>query len=271
MSPNLLAWPEWKVQAEKRYVKGSYTARDAIKDLGHPKDFTPKDYKIDFAKGKVRRKKRSTRQANQKVAGETRKRWLQKSNEHLTPEELAVAEAYKRENKRRGYETDHEREVQETGPQLDKIDEDEKKGLISPEEAEAERNKLREQGIGDDMINLVPREGEENRSKAQDVKKKNKALQDMEKRNPSLRPGYASELLDWQKLFERDLRRSNSWQGRSDNETLESLRTNAQYIQQGYSAYQTLQKLQPVAIEAGKLLWGFTKGVGSLFFQPRVY
>ena len=185
----LLSWPEWKVEANKRYVKGQYTGSHATKDLGWPKDMNSADWKIEFDKGKVKRKVRSTARANKKVSEKTRRRWLKKSNEHLTPEELKAGKLLKKENKKYGAETDHDTELQESGPILDDIDEREASGKITSKQAEAERKKLRDRGIGDDPVNLVPLPGDKNREKATAVQRKRRELQqnlafELQKRNP---------------------------------------------------------------------------------------
>ena len=173
----LLSWPEWQVEANKRYVKGKYTGSHATKDLGWPKDMTSGDWKIEFDKGKVKRKTRSTARANKKVSETTRRKWLKKSNEHLSPEELKAGKLLKKENKKYGAETDHDVEIQESGPILDDIDKREASGKITSKQAEAERKKLRDRGIGDDPVNLVPLPGDKNREKATAVQRKRRELQ----------------------------------------------------------------------------------------------
>lgn len=67
-----LTWEEWQKKANSQYVKGQYNAQQMLKDWGYPQGMTADTWKIDFDKGKVRRKTRSARRQNRDVYNATR-------------------------------------------------------------------------------------------------------------------------------------------------------------------------------------------------------
>ena len=58
-----LSWEEWQEKANAAYVKGQYGAQQMIADWGYPAGMTAEGYKIEFDKGKVKRKDRVGRRA----------------------------------------------------------------------------------------------------------------------------------------------------------------------------------------------------------------
>ena len=67
-----LTWEEWQQKANSQYVKGSYSAQQMLRDWGYPQGMSADTWKIDFDKGKVRRKNRSVRRQNRDVYNTTR-------------------------------------------------------------------------------------------------------------------------------------------------------------------------------------------------------
>lgn len=72
MADKRLTWAEWQKKANSSYVKGDYGVTQMIRDWGYPKDFDSSQYKIEFDKGRVKRKDRSTRQRHRNEANAAR-------------------------------------------------------------------------------------------------------------------------------------------------------------------------------------------------------
>lgn len=67
-----LSWEEWQTKANSAYVKGQYGAQQMIADWGYPAGMTAEGYKIEFDKGKVKRKNREGRRAQRARANSLR-------------------------------------------------------------------------------------------------------------------------------------------------------------------------------------------------------
>ena len=67
-----LSWEEWQTKANSAYVKGEYGAQQMIADWGYPAGMTAEGYKIEFDKGKVKRKNREGRRAQRARANSLR-------------------------------------------------------------------------------------------------------------------------------------------------------------------------------------------------------
>ena len=67
-----LSWEEWQTKANSAYVKGEYGAQQMIADWGYPEGMTSEGYKIEFDKGKVKRKNREGRRAQRARANSLR-------------------------------------------------------------------------------------------------------------------------------------------------------------------------------------------------------
>jgi hypothetical protein len=67
-----LSWEEWQTKANSAYVKGEYGAQQMIADWGYPAGMTVEGYKIEFDKGKVKRKNREGRRAQRARANSLR-------------------------------------------------------------------------------------------------------------------------------------------------------------------------------------------------------
>ena len=72
-----LSWEEWQEKANAAYVKGQYGAQQMIADWGYPAGMTAEGYKIEFDKGKVKRKDRVGRRAQRARATSQRQSALQ--------------------------------------------------------------------------------------------------------------------------------------------------------------------------------------------------
>jgi len=72
-----LSWEEWQEKANAAYVKGQYGAQQMIADWGYPAGMTAEGYKIEFDKGKVKRKDRVGRRAQRARATSQRQTALQ--------------------------------------------------------------------------------------------------------------------------------------------------------------------------------------------------
>lgn len=66
MSP--LTWEEWQKKANAEYEKGKRGAQEMIRDWGYPEGMSADTHKIEFDKGKVKRKDRGVRKANRAKA-----------------------------------------------------------------------------------------------------------------------------------------------------------------------------------------------------------
>lgn len=67
-----LSWEAWQEKANAAYVKGQYGAQQMITDWGYPAGMTSEGYKIEFDKGKVKRKNREGRRAQRARANSLR-------------------------------------------------------------------------------------------------------------------------------------------------------------------------------------------------------
>jgi hypothetical protein len=67
-----LSWEAWQEKANAAYVKGQYGAQQMIADWGYPAGMTSEGYKIEFDKGKVKRKNREGRRAQRARANSLR-------------------------------------------------------------------------------------------------------------------------------------------------------------------------------------------------------
>ena len=67
-----LSWEEWQEKANSAYVQGQYGAQQMIADWGYPAGMTAEGYKIEFDKGKVKRKNREGRRAQRARANSLR-------------------------------------------------------------------------------------------------------------------------------------------------------------------------------------------------------
>lgn len=67
-----LSWEEWQEKANAAYVKGQYGVQQMIADWGYPVGMTAEGYKIEFDKGKVKRKNREGRRAQRARANSLR-------------------------------------------------------------------------------------------------------------------------------------------------------------------------------------------------------
>ena len=67
-----LSWEAWQEKANAAYVKGQYGAQQMIADWGYPAGMTAEGYKIEFDKGKVKRKDRVGRRAQRARANSLR-------------------------------------------------------------------------------------------------------------------------------------------------------------------------------------------------------
>lgn len=61
-----IPWSEWRVKAQKSYVKGKYTAQNMIHDWGYPSDWDVEKNRIIFRKGVPGAYGRETRKSNRK-------------------------------------------------------------------------------------------------------------------------------------------------------------------------------------------------------------
>jgi hypothetical protein len=63
-----LSWEDWQKKANAEYVKGQRGAQEMIKDWGYPKGMSSDTHKIEFDKGKVKRKDRLVRKSTRAKA-----------------------------------------------------------------------------------------------------------------------------------------------------------------------------------------------------------
>jgi hypothetical protein len=174
----LLGYGRWK---DKKGKIQTYKA----KDQGHGK--------ITFRVAKdlqsEKNKEEGKRQSDLKI-----------SSQHLNKNQLTIAAAIQAANRKKGQQTDHKIERQTSGQAIRQLQRELKLGLITPKELQTKLKELQKKGIGNDPKNLQPLSGKENRSKAKEVKAKNKALEKLEKKNLSNRYGN----LTFKQLFGKE-------------------------------------------------------------------
>ena len=106
---------------------------------------------------------------------------LKISSQHLTPQQLAKSKQIAAGMNKAGFQADHIWEAQETGPMIRQLMYELKAGLITRAEYVKRLQLLRKQGIGNDPENFQKLSGKNNTLKANEVIKKNKALEKLEK------------------------------------------------------------------------------------------
>ena len=110
---------------------------------------------------------------------------LKISSKHLTPQQLAKFKRTAALMNKAGFQADHIWEAQETGPMIRQLNYELQTGRITRAEYVKRLKLLRKQAIGNDPKNLQKLSGKDNTLKANEVIKKNKALQNLEKQNLS--------------------------------------------------------------------------------------
>ena len=130
-------------------------------------------------KWKFNQKKTQTNSTN------LRNQNLKISSQHLTPQQLAKFKRTAALMNKAGFQADHIWEAQETGPMIRQLNYELQTGRITRAEYVKRLKLLRKQAIGNDPKNLQKLSGKDNTLKANEVIKKNKALQNLEKQNLS--------------------------------------------------------------------------------------
>jgi hypothetical protein len=130
-------------------------------------------------KWKFNQKKTQTNSTN------LRNQNLKISSQHLTPQQLAKFKRTAALMNKAGFQADHVWEAQETGPMIRQLNYELQTGKITRAEYIKRLKLLRKQGIGNDPKNLQKLSGKDNTLKANEVIKKNKALEKLEKQNLS--------------------------------------------------------------------------------------
>ena len=110
---------------------------------------------------------------------------LKISSQHLNQQQLAKFKQISSRMNQAGFQADHVWEAQETGPMIRQLNYELQTGKITRAEYVKRLQLLRKQGIGNDPKNLQKLSGKENTLKANEVIKKNKALEKLEKQNLS--------------------------------------------------------------------------------------
>lgn len=145
------------------------------------KDFEP--YLINQGKPRVA----GTRQTSNAMASGKRAIYENLSNAHLTPEQNKAWNEY-RDSLPKKFQLDHKREIQETGPEIETLNKWKKKGWISKKDYDRGIKKIREIGAGNDLtLNAQSLSEQENSAKRTEVIKKNKSLENLERRKLSSR------------------------------------------------------------------------------------
>ena len=114
---------------------------------------------------------------------------LNLSSSHLSKEQLAKFKNQTAIINKQGFQADHVLEAQTTGPMIKQLNYELKAGLITKAEYVKRLDLLINKGIGNDPKNLQKLSGQENSKKAREVSKKNKALENMERKWTSRRYG----------------------------------------------------------------------------------
>jgi hypothetical protein len=63
-----LSWEEWQKKANASYIKGKYGVQQMVADWGYPEGMSAETHKIEFDKGKAKRKDRAGRRAQRAKA-----------------------------------------------------------------------------------------------------------------------------------------------------------------------------------------------------------
>ena len=173
--------PEF-IKVEKFINSGKGTIADYRKLNPDAPSFKVKTGSIAKGNAVVSYKKAGTFGAETK-----RTKGVKDSSEHLTKEQLAQSKAKAKAIRQTGKQADHIIEIQESIGYLEQLKLEKNSGVITTKQYNKELAKLRARGIGDDPKNIQALTGAENSAKQAQVAAKNRALQAMEVRNPSLR------------------------------------------------------------------------------------
>ena len=116
-----------------------------------------------------------------------RTKGIKDSSAHLTKAQKDASKVKASAIRKTGKEADHIIEIQESIGYLEQLELEKKSGAITTRQYNKQLKDLRARGIGDDPKNIQALTGAENSAKQAQVAAKNRALQAMEMRNPSLR------------------------------------------------------------------------------------
>lgn len=163
---------------------------------------TTKNPKFNLAKVSSKTAERNLRNENLKI-----------SSSHLSKDELAKFKNEALKINKQGLQADHVLEAQTTGPMIRQLNDELKAGLITKAEYLKRLELLQKQGIGNDPKNLQKLSGKENTLKAREVTKKNKALENLEKKNLSSRYGR----LKFSDIFKNKTNGNGNGNGRNGN------------------------------------------------------
>ena len=114
---------------------------------------------------------------------------LKISSSHLSKDQIAKFKNQSAQINKQGFQADHVLEAQTTGPMIRQLNYELKAGLITKAEYVKRLDLLMNKGIGNDPKNLQKLSGKDNSAKAREVSKKNKALENMERKWTSSRYG----------------------------------------------------------------------------------
>ena len=152
-------------------------------EAGKPgtKGFEP--YLINQGKPRVA----GTRQTSNSLASSKRDVFYELSNKHITPELQAEWTELQKKFNSKGKQLDHINEIQETGPYLETLKNWRKKKFITEAEYQRDKKLILKAAGNDPRTNAQGLTPQENSAKRTEVIKKNKSLENLERRKLSSR------------------------------------------------------------------------------------
>jgi hypothetical protein len=146
------------------------------------------DYGFNRARGKIKRKRATVRQANQAASTAQRTSHLKQANELIPEADLKIGKQLQTKIQAvPGRNADHILEVQTFGPVMDQLNKEFAAGAIDQSEYAKRLQILKDANPGDSVKNLQDLSATANQNKKNIVELKNKTLQKMEEANPSFR------------------------------------------------------------------------------------
>lgn len=175
---------KWQDQIEAKIGKGLWEFEDKGKIPYNLNRTTHKK----TGKWVVKRKRDEVRAQNLIDAADTRNTRLENANVVMGEEAVDAGKVKQREIQvKPGRNADHILEVQTFGPAQELLEEELAKGAITQAEYDKRLNILKEQNIGDSAGNFQDLSESANQNKKNIVEAKNKALEKLEKADPSTR------------------------------------------------------------------------------------
>ena len=207
------------------------------------------EYKLQSTgKGNIGRKQLKKAAASKKKSGTKRNRQLKQANKLIKKSDLEAGTNKAKEIKLKGKarNADHILEVQTFGPALDQLKNELKTGAITKAEYNKRLKIFKEYKPGDHVDNIQDLHWAKNEDKRKIVAAKNKALQKMEVKNPSLR--HLSP--EFQKAYELTDKAKRKYSVKAVNGAIKNGKNGANGISNGLTV---LKNTKGIANKGAKL------------------